>query len=194
MLVRTSCIVSALALFASTGRAQVGSIDQHTDYAVIEETRHTNEGHGKLLAIVMWRGELGWDGAAREERQRLSRVFEDLRDKDTGPGSYFGSPTAYGYDEADLAVTVEGRRIVFDHADSAIAILVTAPGNGLPRYITVGHIPQLPDRFYMKHWMSGDTAITVRAPWPEMERMLIETVRRSPEGAAFLADFKFRQP
>jgi hypothetical protein len=188
-------LLVALPLFvAGTAGAQVGSIDQNTNYAVVTGPTGPRESHGRLEAIVMWRGDLGWSSASREEQRRLIDAFEDLRDHDRGPGSYFGSTTAYAYLEGDSAVTVEGRRILLEHGDSALAILVTIPGNGLPRLVTVGRIPPLPERFYMKHWLSGDTSITVQPRWPEMQRMLVETVRQSAEGAAFLAGLELARP
>ena len=170
-------------------KAQVGSLDDRTTYAIVEGSGIGNQ-HGPLLAILLWHGTPGWSEPQDiAERRRVDSAFRRTKFQVEEAGkSIFGSWMFYGIiDRNSDSLTVEGRSLALARRDSALVIMVTIPSPGLPRAIATTFIgPHLPEELWGKSWISGDTTFNVRLPWFRWRALFLETLNRSPIIAAFL--------
>ena len=149
-----------------------------------------NNQHGPLLAIVLWRGALGWNRPnSPGERARSDSIYRwtRLHAEEAGQ-SFFGSGLWYGLvDEDKRAVTVEGKRFPLSPGDSSLVIMVTVTPNDLPQIVSSASISsQLPSDFWVKQWQSGDTTFFVHANFQRQQAMLRASLTQSPIVAEFL--------
>ena len=169
--------------------AQVGQLDDRTEFVMI--TDKSADGVREFLqAIVVWRGEPGWNAPrSRVERARLDSIFrwENLRASESGRW-FVGSAAAHILVDRDgRSIIVEGQRFERSRRDSALVIMVTVPAGGQPRILSTAVIAaELPNEFWPKQWQSGDTTFSVRVPYDRFRSMLLDALQRSPAVAAFL--------
>ena len=192
MVWRRSLVVAASGLFATSavGFAQGGGLlDARTEYQVITGIGENNQ-HRPLLAIVLWRGVLGWNQPhSPAEHARSDSIFRwtRLHAEEMGQ-SFFGSGLAYGLLDRDYrAVTIEGRRFALAAGDSALVIMVNVASDSVPRGVTTASISsELPSEFWTKHWQSGDTTFFVQPDFRRQQTILRAALVRSPAVGAFV--------
>src|SRR5262249_26109316 len=138
----------------------------------------TGEGsrHGPLLAVILWRGAPGWEEVRDADRSRIDSVLRwaQLRASEAHL-SLFGSGQAYGLLADDYRdVIIEGQHFPLKASDSALVVMVTLPPNDRPRGVTTARIQvtSLPEAFWTRSWMSGDTTFFVRPSYPRDAAML----------------------
>jgi hypothetical protein len=191
MMWRKLLVVVASWLFATPtiGYGQGGVLDARTDYQTITGTWENNQ-HGPLLAIVLWRGPLGWNQLRTPaERARCDSVFRSMHLRAAATGqSFFGTGLAYGLlERGQRAVTVEGSRFALAPGDSALVIMVDVSANSLPRVVTTASISaELPSDFWPKQRQSGDTTLSIQPDFHRQQVMLRDALVRSAAVAAFL--------
>ena len=165
-----------------------GLLDSRTEYAVITGPGNNNQ-HGPLLAIVLWRGEAGWnESRSPVERARSDSICRWTRFRaEENRQSFFGNGLRYGLmDQDQRAVTIEGKRFPLSAGDSALVIMVTVAPANLPRSVASATIAStMPAGFWNKIWQSGDTTFFVNN-FGRQQEALREALERSPAVAAFL--------
>jgi hypothetical protein len=188
---RRLTVLGASLLLAVSGnvRAQSsGNLDSRTNYAVITGPG-SNGQHGPLLAIVLWRGEPGWnESRSPVERARIDSIFRWARlHAEENRQSFFGSGLAYGLvDQDQRAITIEGTRFALSPGDSALVIMVNVGPDNLPRSVaSVAIASTLPVDFWTKSWQSGDTTFFVNN-FRRQQAILRDVLEGSPTVAAFL--------
>lgn len=166
-----------------------GVLDSRTQYEIVLGAGHNNQ-HGPLLAVVLWRGEEGWNQPhTAGERARSDSIFRWTRlHAEESRQSFFGSGLWYGLlDQDNRAVTIEGKHLALSAGDSALVVMVTVSPNNLPRSVdTVSVALELPSEFWTKQWQSGDTTFFVHPDFRRQQAMLRAGLTRSAVVAAFL--------
>jgi len=188
---RSACLllIAIATASARTVIAQVGMLDDRTEYAVVTGAGVGSE-HGPLLAIVLWRGEPGWmHDQAAPDRARTDSIYRYTRFRaEAADLSFFGNGKAYGLiDREYRRLTVEGKEFPLAASDSALVVLVSIPSGQRPRVVTTAHISAtLPAEFWPKSWQHGDTTFSVRPRFDRLNTMLVDALRRSPTIADYL--------
>jgi hypothetical protein len=187
---RTAFFCAMLAVCAPVVvTAQLGRIDDRTEYAVLQGTGAMGSKHGPLVAIVLWRGDDKWPDGSEAQRRYTDSVYRDARrDAEDRGWSFFGSGYAYGLHSEDRRqLSVEGRTFEIVRTDSALVVMVSIAAFGLPRAVTTARIAAdaVPEAFWPRTWSSGDTTFFVHPRYPRD----VEMLRRALVTSTVVHDF-----
>jgi hypothetical protein len=167
---------------ALTSRVECGYLHRHSGSGTTEQHR--------LTAVVLWRGQPGWRhrAASADAAHRAYRVAVRAAE-DAGRQFLGGQSGGVVYSAAfdDDSVYVLGRGYSLPRGDSALVIMVDRIDSvgGDPSAVGTAQIAaRLPAEFWSKQWRSGDTLFIILPHEPE--RILLETLRRSPQLREFL--------
>jgi hypothetical protein len=169
--------------------AQVGQLDERTQYAVLTGPGMDNA-HGALRAIVLWRGSPGWVQLRYSERTRADSAFRwsRLRADERG-ASVFGSSVAFGtLSSGGDTLAIGAHTYSIARHDSALVVMVTVQGEVEDWMVTALRVRRdlLPEEYWTRMWISGDTTFLVRPRTPRSHEMLRAALQSVPEVAAFL--------
>lgn len=152
-------------------------------------------GHSWLRSIVLWRWQpkelLPAAEEAAVERDAL-RQYRRERDaaQDAGRIMAGGNIDGVVYSasaDSDGTLHVLGRRYVVPSHDSALVIMVDQMGGpgSAPRVVGTAYISgEMPDAFWPRSWMRGDTTLSL--PSGNTNDLLLAALRKSPAVAAFI--------
>jgi hypothetical protein len=169
--------------------AQVGQLDERTQYAVLTGPGMDNA-HGTLQAIVLWRGSPGWDQLRGAARTRADSAFRwsRLRADERG-GFVFGTSAAFGTLSRDAdTLAIGAHTYAVGRRDSALVVMVAVQGEAEDWVVTAVRVRRdlLPEEYWTRIWHSGDTTFIVQPRTPRSHEMLRAALHSVPEVAAFL--------
>ena len=198
----TGRVLGMLALLAGPMAAQSGggsSCCQSVTSRVQGGTMTLHEGQGRdrrewLQAVVLWRASdrigdgYSSDVAPLIERARRTAQFASAEAGRQFLGGFYSNGFHYADYSADRRrLWVLGREYALPERDSALVVMVDrVDGVGGP-VVIAGYAymtAQLPERYWLKSWMSGDTTFMVHPR--DQQHLLLEALRGVTAVRAFI--------
>lgn len=169
--------------------AQSGRLDDRTEYAILTGARMYGH-HGPLRVILLWHGPPGWQNPRGRARATADSIMRWARLRaDERRAHVFGYSVAFAEENwRSDTLTVEGHVVPLVRTDSALILMVLIPPGDGPRTVTSVRVRTdlVPEEFWSRTWMSGDTTFIVQPRYPRSMELLRTALLTVPEVAAFL--------